>query len=77
MTKDPKVVIPVDLQAPGAVECICEFCKLKFWILPSISSVAHDLPYCPEFELMDPIAFVKENNAIKLQRVNERDKISN
>jgi len=58
----------VDLEAPDVAESTCEFCKKKYWILPSQGAVAHELPYCLEFQTMEVLDYVRTNRETKEQR---------
>ena len=58
----------VDTCAEDAVSSHCEYCGRRYWILPSQECVAHDVPYCPEFEAMDVLEFLRSNREIKQER---------
>lgn len=66
---DPIVKPTVDLGAPDVVGATCEFCKLKYWILPSQGAVAHELPYCAEFQGLDALDYLRSNRKIKEGKV--------
>ncbi len=58
----------VDLEAPGVVSSHCEFCGQTYYIDPNQGLLMHELPMCPEFEVMDPMSFVVQNREIKQDR---------
>lgn len=65
MSELPESPIPFDSKAPGVVECTCEFCGRKYWIDPNQFALAHEMPFCPEFQAMDILSFMIENRKIK------------
>ena len=64
--KDPEV--EVDLTAPDVVPGVCQFCGQDMWILVSMSAVGHGLPYCAEFQAMEPVTYLQENRKLRERR---------
>lgn len=58
----------VDLSDPNLVQSSCEFCGRRYYADPVDCRLMHDHPACPEFLALDVIAFMVENNKIKLAR---------
>jgi hypothetical protein len=73
MDDSPENLPEVDLTAKDAVTSTCEYCGLKYWILPSHEdgAIAHETPGCPDFSTMDAIEFIRRNNKIKLARLDK------
>ena len=66
--------LTVDLEAPGVISAPCEFCGQTYYIDPDPKDpkLMHALPMCPNFEVMDPIAYLVANRKIKEDRAQKR-----
>ena len=73
MAKGSGSKLAVDLEAPGVIESSCEFCGQSYWIDPNPEDpkLMHELPMCPDFEVMDPISFLVANRKIKVGRISK------
>jgi hypothetical protein len=63
----------VDLEAAGVVSAKCEYCGGQYWIIPAGSEhdegrVAHSLPMCVEFEVMETLDYVIANREVKKRK---------
>ena len=59
----------IDLNKPWITQSTCEFCKLDIWVDTLEYALVHALPYCAEFEAMDVVSFLIENNKLKRARM--------
>jgi hypothetical protein len=46
----------------------CEFCKKGFWIDLDEGHLMHETPHCAEFEVLEPLQYMRENRTIKQER---------
>lgn len=72
MSGENQAPIRFDTEAAHVVACKCEFCGRPYWIDTQQYALAHEMPYCAEFQAMDVITFMSENNKIKMRKQSGR-----
>ena len=63
----PKADVEVD--TTKLQQFTCEFCGKGFWVDVDRGHLIHEIPYCTEFDVYDPVQYMRENNRLKAGKV--------